>query len=219
MNGITPGSIILMHTGAGAVGTVTALPTIITQLQSMGYRFVTVSQMLNLEAKPNAANYTVKSGDTLYAIAKRYNVSMNQLALTNNIKNVNLIRVGQVLVIPGIANGGSAPAPPLSTKTYTVKSGDTLYSIATKAKVSVQQIVTANQIKNANLIYPGQTLLIPGKTSGSKPQTTIKYHTVRSGDTLYAISKRYGVSIQKISAANKISNPNLIRVGQVLVIP
>lgn len=220
MTGITPGSIILMHTGAGATGTVSALPTVITRLKAMGYRFVTVSQMLNIESKPSRTNYTVKTGDTLYAIARRYNISVNQLAAANNIRNVNLIHVGQVLIIPGISGGGSTTPPPSTTTKYTVKSGDTLYAIAKKYGLSVEQIVAANNIKNANLIQPGQVLTIPGKSSGSNvPKPATKYHTVRAGDTLYAISRQYGVSIQKIATANKLTNPNLIRVGQVLVIP
>lgn len=219
LTGITPGSIILMHTGAGATGTLSALPTVITRLKAMGYRFVTVSQMLNIESKPSGTNYTVKIGDTLYAIARRYNVSINQLALANNIKNVNLIHLGQVLVIPGISSGGSTTPPPTTNTKYTVKSGDTLYAIAKKYGLTVQQIVAANNIKNANLILPGQVLIIPGKSGSNVPKPTTKYHTVRLGDTLYAISRRYGVPIQKIATANKLTNPNLIRVGQVLIIP
>lgn len=219
MAGITPGSIVLMHTGAGASGTTSALPTVITRLKAMDYRFVTISEMLNIESKPSGANYTVKTGDTLYAISRRYNVSINQLALVNNIKNVNLIRVGQVLVIPGISSGGGTTPPPTTSSKYTVKSGDTLYAIAKKYGLSVQQIVAANNIKNANLILPGQVLTLPGKSDSNVPSPTIKYHTVRPGDTLYAISKRYNVPIQKIATTNKLTNPNLIRVGQTLVIP
>lgn len=210
---ITPGAIILMHTGAGATGTVSALPTVITKLKNMGYRFVTVSQLLNLETGPQGMNYTVKTGDTLYAIARRYDVSVNQLVLANNIKNITLIRVGEVLVIPGMSGGGTTNPPPTTNTQYTVKAGDTLYAIAKKYNLSVQQIVTANNIKNANLIFPGQVLTIPGKTDGTPSKPTTKYHTVRPGDTLYAISKRYGVSVQKIAAANKLTNPNLIHVG------
>lgn len=220
LSSITPGSIILMHTGAGATGTTTALPTIITRLKSMGYRFVTVSQMLNLESKSGGSNYVVKPGDTLYAIAKRYGISVNQLASTNNIKNINLIRTGQRLVIPELTNGGSTPIPTANTK-YTVKPGDTLYSIAKKYSLTVKKIALANAIKNSNLIHPGQVLLIPGipAKNTSQPQPAESYHTVRPGDTLYAISKRYGVSVQMIASVNKLTNPNLIRIGQVLVIP
>lgn len=223
MAGITPGSIILMHTGAGATGTTSALPTVITRLKAMGYRFTTVSELLNIESKPSGTNYAIKTGDTLYGIARRYNVSINQLALANNIKNVNLIGVGQVLRIPGISSNGSTPPSPTTTPItntkYTVRSGDTLYAIAKNYDLSVLQIVAANNIKNANLIQPGQVLTLPRKSGSTLPNPTTKYHTVRSGDTLYAISRRYGVSIQRITTANKITNPNLIRIGQVLIIP
>ncbi len=100
MSRITPGAIILMHTGAGASGTPSALPTIITRLKSMGYRFVTISQMLNLSSAPSGQVYTVRAGDTLYSIARRYGVTVQRIASANRITNPNLIRVGQVLIIP-----------------------------------------------------------------------------------------------------------------------
>lgn len=225
MNGITPGAIILMHTGAGASGTPSALPTMITRLKSAGYRFVTISQLLKVTPAPTSGTrYTVKAGDTLYAIARRYGVTIQQIASANGISNVNLIRVGQVLVIPGKSGGGSTPAPtpPTTTVRYTVKRGDTLYAIARRYGVTVSQLASANKISNVNLIRVGQVLVIPGKSGGTTtppPTTTTRRYTVKAGDTLYAISRRYGVSIQRIASANSISNPNLIRVGQVLVIP
>jgi peptidoglycan-N-acetylglucosamine deacetylase len=98
LNNIVPGSIILMHTGAGAKYTPTALPTIIKSLKAKGYRFVTIPQLLNITS--TAITYVVKAGDTLYAIALKYGVTVQQIATANNITNVNLIYVGQVLVIP-----------------------------------------------------------------------------------------------------------------------
>ncbi|SER89609.1 polysaccharide deacetylase family protein [Salisediminibacterium halotolerans] len=103
VNNITPGSIVLMHTGAGASGTPAALPEMIQKLKAKGYKFVTVSELLNLKpssAPPSSATYTVKSGDTLYAIARRCNTSVQKIASANNISNINVIRVGQVLKIP-----------------------------------------------------------------------------------------------------------------------
>ena len=95
---ITQGAIILMHTGAGDSGTPAALPTIITRLKSQGYRFVTRSQLMNLPAF-GSQTYTVRSGDTLYSIARRCNTTVARLASINNLSNPNLIRVGQVLTI------------------------------------------------------------------------------------------------------------------------
>lgn len=98
LNNIVPGSIVLMHAGAGARYTPSALPTIIKGLKAKGYRFVTIPQLLSLNA--SQMTYVVKAGDTLYAIALRYGVTVQQIASVNHIVNVNLIYVGQVLIIP-----------------------------------------------------------------------------------------------------------------------
>lgn len=98
LNNIVPGSIVLMHAGAGARYTPSALPTMIKGLKAKGYRFVTIPQLLSLNA--SQMTYVVKAGDTLYAIALRYGVTVQQIASVNHIVNVNLIYVGQVLIIP-----------------------------------------------------------------------------------------------------------------------
>lgn len=222
MNNVKPGSIILMHTGAGASGTPGALPSMISKLKAQGYKFVTVSEMLKLPTgtpPSTGATYTVKAGDTLYSIANRYNVTVSQLATANKITNPSLIRVGQVLVIPGKTTPPPPSTPPPATSVkYTVKSGDTLYSIANRYNVSVTQLAAVNKIANPSLIRVGQVLVIPGKTTIPPPSTSVKY-TVKSGDTLYAIANRYNVTVTQLATANKITNPSLIRVGQVLVIP
>ncbi|AFS69628.1 LysM peptidoglycan-binding domain-containing protein [Exiguobacterium antarcticum] len=156
---VVPGSIVLMHTGAGAPGTPVALPSMISQLKAKGYKFVTISELLKLPPS-GSKTYTVKSGDTLYKIANLYNVSVAALAKANNITNYNLINVGQVLVIPGTT-------PPPATVTYTVKAGDTLYSIATKYGVTVTALASANKITNVNLISVGQVLVIPEVTKNT----------------------------------------------------
>ncbi|WP_214878995.1 LysM peptidoglycan-binding domain-containing protein [Exiguobacterium sp. ERU653] len=211
---IKPGSIVLMHTGAGAPGTPLALPTMISQLKAKGYKFVTVSQLLAYQNTSTNKTYTVKSGDTIYSIARTYGVTVSDLAAANNITNVNLISVGQVLNIPGT----TVTPPPSTTVKYTVKSGDTLYKIATMYNTTVAKIAAANNITNVNLISVGQVLIIPGTTVTPPPATTVKY-TVKSGDTLYKIATMYNTTVAKIAAANNITNVNLISVGQVLTIP
>lgn len=216
MNRIVPGAIVLMHTGAGASGTPAALPTMITRLKSAGYRFVTINQLLNINA--STQTYTVKAGDTLYAIALRYDTTVQTLASLNNISNPSLIRVGQVLILPG--SGGTTTPPPSSSTTYTVKAGDTLSAIAARYNTTVSSIAAANNITNVNLISIGQVLTIPGRggTTTPPPSSSTTY-TVKSGDTLSAIAARYNTTVSSIAAANNITNVNLIRVGQVLTIP
>ena len=107
--------------------------------------------------------YTVQRGDTLGKIAARYGVTTKQITDLNDIKNPNLIVPGQKLRIPGTkAAATSAPSSSSSTsKTYTVKAGDTLVDIATKHGVTVQALQQANNLANADQIFTGQVLKIP----------------------------------------------------------
>jgi LysM repeat protein len=95
---------------------------------------------------------------------------------------------------------------------YTVVRGDTLGQIAREHDVSLSELIAANDLANPNLIYPGQVLVIPGET-----QDII--HVVVRGDTLSRIAAAYGSSARVIAEANSLPNPNLIRVGQELLVP
>ena len=115
-------------------------------------------------APANGGNYTVRSGDTMSAIASRHGVSLAALKAANpQIRNINLIHPGQTVHIPGGAKAGT-PA----SSNYIVRSGDTMSSIASHHGVSLSALVAANsQIKNPNRIYPGQTVHLPGGKASS----------------------------------------------------
>ena len=110
-----------------------------------------------------------------------------------------------------IISVSSAPIQTPATNTYTVHSGDTLSSIASKFGTSYQALASLNGISNPNLIYVGQVLRVNGSASNSSV-----YYTVRAGDNLSAIASRYGTSYQSIASLNGLSNPNLIYAGQTL---
>ncbi|MBL8920437.1 MAG: LysM peptidoglycan-binding domain-containing protein [Myxococcaceae bacterium] len=105
---------------------------------------------------------------------------------------------------------------------YQIRPGDTLSGIAARHGTTVAALMRANpQIKNANLIYSGHTLNLPGSSDSFQPAPPSggSRYTVKPGDTLSAIGARFGVSYQAIAQANGIANPNLIHVGQQLTIP
>lgn len=117
-------------------------------------------------AKPAPASpsgtYTVKKGDTLSAIAKRYGTTYQQLAKINGIPDPNKIYPGQVLKVTGVAPAAKPAAKPSApaAQYYTVVKGDNLTKIAKKYGTTVKQLAAWNGIKNVNLIYPGQKLRV-----------------------------------------------------------
>lgn len=98
--------------------------------------------------------YTVRWGDTLYKIAVRFGTSVSALMNLNGITNPNKITAGQTICVK---SGGSVPWGFL----YTIKRGDTLYSIASRYGWSVWYLASVNHISNPNRIYAGQVILIP----------------------------------------------------------
>jgi len=112
--------------------------------------------------------------------------------------------------------------------TYTVAPGDTLSAIAGRFGVTVPALAAANHIANPNLIYVGQTLVIPGTVepggnplppSPPSPPPSAASYVVRPGDTLFRIAVSHGVTIAALVQVNNLSNPNLLYVGQVLLLP
>lgn len=156
---------------------------------------------------PASGTYTVRSGDTLSGIASMYGTSWQVLAQINNLSNPDLIYPGQVLKINGTANTVQA-----GSGTYTVQSGDTLSGIAAKYGTSWQTLQQLNGIANANLIYPGQVLKLPG----GAPSPSVTTYTIQSGDTLSGIAAKYGTSVSSLVALNGIANPDVIYAGQTI---
>ncbi len=162
---------------------------------------------------PCTFTYVVRRGDTLWSIARRYGTTVEAIAQANGIINPNYIWVGQVLCIPG----GAPPPTPYPPAVYIVQPGDTLWSIARRYGTTVEAIAWANGIINPNYIYVGQRLVIPGGVV-PPPSGPIIY-TVRWGDTLWSIARRFGTTAWAIALANNLWNPNFIYVGQQLLIP
>jgi LysM repeat protein len=160
--------------------------------------------------------YTVRRGDTLSSIARRYGTTVQAIVQANGIVNPNLIFYGQRLWIPSGTGPGPGPGPGPAPAVYIVRAGDTLYAIARRYGTTYQALAALNGLHYPYTIYVGQRLLISG--SGAPPAHG-RIHIVQRGETLWAIALRYGTTPWAIAAANGLWNVNLIYVGQRLVIP
>ena len=186
---------------------------------------------------PSISTYTVVPGDSLSVIAKRFNTTVNELKRINNLTS-DTIYVWQTLKIAGktlTTETETIPKqePVIFSDTYNVKSGDTLFIIATRFNTTVDKLKKANNLQK-DTIFVGQALKIPS-TSTESEQTpsneklptepsqipddieTISY-TVVSGDALSLIAKRFNTTNHAIKSANEIKS-DTIYVGQKLQIP
>lgn len=175
------------------------------------------------------ATHAVAKGDSLWSIAKKYGITVDELAAANQLAKSATLRLGQQLAVPAKA----APAAPDTdaANTYAVKSGDTLGAIARKHGTSVSALRAANNLSGDNLRV-GQKLVIPGNAlpvasasagsaapAASGPRAGSGTYTVAPGDTLGTIARRHGVKSGDLATLNTITDPAKLRVGQVLKLP
>ena len=171
-----------------------------------------VTEYMGYTYKPatlTSGSYTVKSGDTLYSIARNFNTTVDAIKTANNLTS-NILTIGQNLKIPGLE-----PVIPLEGQTYTVKSGDTLYSIARNFNTTVDAIKTANNL-TSNILTIGQNLKI--LSSEAKTSQESGTYIVKKGDTLYSIASSYNTSVADLKTLNNLSS-NLLSIGQTLLVP
>lgn len=149
--------------------------------------------------------YTVKSGDSLWSIANKYSTTVNELKSLNNLSS-NILQVGQILVLPSSTNDDN------SGNTYTVKLGDSLWSIANKYNTTVNELKSLNNL-SSDALQIGQILNIPSN-SVSAGNT----YTVKSGDSLWSIANKYNTTVSNLKSLNNLSG-DVLQIGQVLNVP
>jgi LysM repeat protein len=170
-------------------------------------------------AGARGATATVAPGETLSHVAARHGVSVGALAAANGIRNPDMVVAGTRLSIPGGGSSGTAGA---TGGAYRVRAGDTLSSIAARHGVSQSALMSANGIRNPNLVVAGTLLRLPGGSAAAGGGSGAAWGgsvTVRAGDTLSSIAARHGVGQAAMASANGLADPNSIRIGQTLRVP
>ncbi|HFD3586456.1 TPA: LysM peptidoglycan-binding domain-containing protein [Enterococcus faecium] len=181
--------------------------------------------------------YTVKAGESVWSVANKNGITMDQLIEWNNIKN-NFIYPGQQLIVKGgtsaNTNTGSTtsaakPNTPNTSATtstsstgntmYTVKAGESVWSVANKHHITMDQLIEWNNIKN-NFIYPGQQVIVKKGSSQSTNHQSVtgsKTYTVKSGESVWSVADSHGITMAQLIEWNNIKN-NFIYPGQTLIV-
>ena len=185
---------------------------------------LTIGEVLvipSVGSDPSFINYIVKSGDNLYDIATKYNTTVSAIKSLNNIGS-NELNLGDVIKVPTVLVSDIGVFEEGTYKEYTVKAGDSLYSIATSFGVSVDDIKNINNL-TSNSLTVGEVLMIgeyiPNPLIGLscyKDSDEVTY-IVKKGDKLYDIAREYNTSVSAIKSLNNLDN-NDLNVGQILKI-
>lgn len=173
--------------------------------------------------------YTVKAGDNLWNISRKYGVSVEVIIDVNNFRDKDFLSLGQKLEIPAI--GGGVPDSNQKQEptiiTYTVVKGDNLWSISQRFDVKMTSIISANNLKEISRLSIGQKLKLPitnmniAKAEGYSQDAAVEeiIYYVKKGESLWSISRDYNVKLEAIIAANSITDASKISAGQQLRIP
>lgn len=166
-----------------------------------------VSALFLMGGKAGAcsADYTVKKNDTLYILSKKYGVSVEQLKEANGLSS-DKIFAGQQMLVPDLAEGNNVSI-------HTVQKGETLFSLAQKFHITVNELKKKNQLQS-DQIKVGQGLFVPIETAKYEDNM----YTVVPGDTLWGIADRFGISVKDLAKENGLRE-EMVLIGQRLAIP
>ena len=183
------------------VGILKAFNNLSSNILQIGQILKIPSSMVEQSFPSDYVIYTIKKGDNLYSIARRFNISLNDLINFNEMSST-LLTIGDELLIPTNNNNLDI--------TYIVKPGDTLYNIAKRYNISINMLRDRNNLEN-NILQIGQELIIPNTSN-------YRTYVVRTNDTLDTIANRTNSTKESIKRLNNLATDDII-VGQILLIP
>lgn len=169
----------------------------------------------NRTCPPGTVSHTIKSGDTFYKLAKEYGTTVEAIVSANPLVDPNNLEIGETLCIP--TQKIYPPCP--EGNYYAIKSGDTLYNIARRYNISLDDLIHANPLLDPEKLEIGQIICLPVAMPPLKCPPNTKPYMIMAGDTFYGLAIRYRTTIAAIEEVNPGVDPTNLLIGQVICIP
>lgn len=188
---------------------------------------------VRIPAAATPDTYDVQPGDTVSAIAARHGLRTADVLAINGLTASSIIYPGQTLRLAAVPAPEAPTVPPAASSTsYTVADGDTISSIAARHGLSIPAVLSANGLDWSSIIYPGQSIAIPGAAAAAAapappvapappaaPPAVAGTYVVADGDTISAIAQLHGVTVQAVLDANGLTASSIIYPGQSIAVP
>lgn len=203
------------------------------QVVLIPFKAETSAEEATSQKQQQPKTHTVQKGETLFSISRKYDASVKEIKKWNNLKT-NSISVGQKLKVAASSSATTKTQPEQNnttgTKKHTVQKGHTLFSISQKYGVSVNELKKWNDIDNASELAVGDNIIVSKpdkkdtgnktKTDNAEPAKTekTKKHKIEKGQTLFAISQKYNITIDQIKKWNNINDVNDLAIGDYVYI-
>jgi len=190
--------------------------------------------------KVKVAKHSIKSGETLFTIARKHHTTIAEVKKANGLKKDERLKIGRVLKVPtntyNVPKTKVAKKPAINKKKvkvakHSIKSGETLFTIARKHHTTIAEVKKANGLKKDERLKIGRVLKVPTNTYNvpktkvaKKPVTNKKKvrvvkHSIKSGETLFAIARKHHTTIAEVKKANGLKKDERLKIGRVLKVP
>lgn len=170
---------------------------------------------MSVPCPPGTFPYVIQPGETFFALSRRFGTTVSALISANPLVDPNNLQIGLAICVP--RQPAFPPCP--EGNFYTIRPGDTFFSLARRFNVSLDDLLEANPGVDPDRLFVGQVVCIPLAVPPVRCPVGSFVYTIQRGDTLFALARRFNTTVVSILGLNPGLNPEGLLIGQQICIP